>query len=278
MVTQPCFGYLLCTPFVWITIKFKGCYQTVVDRLQGMPLIKLASLFTNISISFHKDYKLAFLAFPTQGRLFWLHSDDMQKRVIKLKSSSIDFQENLFGSIPLIADATGMWLQLVFEQFQNMKPHSYNSLAYWPFAWPSKSLCIKLTIPPHNIHIHKPSDFLPLHKMISYFQKSTPIHCFLTNFTSLYLEIPSKHGPWLPDTLLRPVHQQCSTPATEELQPQLGVLTAAYNLLKVLETVMEGLWDEGLLQVERLLTLKGHLCYDTQHTNTDLYKWKEATN
>ena len=101
---------------------------------------------------------------------------------------------------------------------------------------------------------------------------------FLTNFTSLYLEIPSEHGPWLPDTLLRPVHQQRSTPATEELQPQLGVLTAAHNLLKVLETVMEGLWDEGLLQVERLLTLKGHLCYDTQHTNTDLYKWKEATN
>ena len=54
--------------------------------------------------------------------------------------------------------------------------HSYNSLVYWSFVWPSKSLGIKLTIPPHNIHMqHKPSDFLPLHKMISYFQKSIPI-------------------------------------------------------------------------------------------------------
>ena len=142
----------------------------------------------------------------------------------------LNFQENLFGSIPLITDATKIWLPLqndfVLSKFNT------NSLLLTTVKQTSESL---------------------------------------------YLQIPNKHGPWLPDTLLSPVHQQRSTPATEELQPQLSVLTAAYNLLKVLKTAVEGLWDEGLLQVERLLALKGHLCYDTQHTNTDLYEWKEAT-
>lgn len=33
---------------------------------------------------------------------------------------------------------------------------------------------------------------------------------------------------------------------------------------------MEGANCKSLLQVKGLLTLQGHLCYDTKHTDTDL--------
>lgn len=94
------------------------------------------------------------------------------------------------------------------------------------------------------------------------------------NMTSTNLHIFYKEIRMISWLLCGPVGQECSTRPTVKFNPELHMFCTLHNLLHVLKTEVKGMNYQCLLKVECLLTLEGHFCYNTQHTNTDLRCFK----